>query len=99
MDSAGRQRRIEGFGHTAPARAEMPDHLTFFPPDARVAPWLFGFAHRYDAKCGDVVFELPELRPTIQIMLADDYWLRDRDDRASWAPVPRIALWGPRLTW
>lgn len=32
-------------------------------------------------------------------MLGDDYWLRDRSDPNGWARVPRIALWGPRVTW
>lgn len=96
---------IEGFGQSACSEdraataAPEPDELTFTAPTQLVAPWLTGFAYRHDSHCGDVVYELPELRPTIQIMLADDYYLRERDDADSWRPVPRIALWGPRVTW
>lgn len=77
----------------------VADELTFTRPDARISPWVIGFAYRHDGNCGDVVHELPELRPTIQIMLADDYYLRERGKASDWRPVPRIALWGPRITW
>jgi len=99
---------IEGFGQegAALAASERPhdgagvaDGLVALKLDDALRPWLTGFAHRRDSNCGQVVFELPELRPTIQIMMADDYWLRDRDDPKSWQPVPRISLWGPRVAW
>jgi AraC-like DNA-binding protein len=73
--------------------------LALSPPDAANAYWLMGFALRWNGRGGRVVYELPELRTTIQVMLADDYWLRDRTDPNSWTRVPRIALWGPRVTW
>lgn len=79
--------------------ASPPDELTFIAAEKRVAPWVMGFVYRHDSRCGDVVYELPELRPTIQIMLADDYWLRERGDGEEWCAVPRIALWGPRVNW
>jgi AraC-like DNA-binding protein len=109
MDSARHRPLIERFGQNAVVATESGapstaahtarDELTFTPAGAEVAPWLLGFAYRYDAHCGHVVYELPELRPTIQIMLADDYYLRERDDTGSWKPAPRVALWGPRVTW
>jgi AraC-like DNA-binding protein len=95
---------IEGFGQAEvkEARAAEPclrEELISVKPSPAVAPWLSPFVYRYDAHCGHVVHELPLLIPTVQIMLADDYWLRERDANAKWAPVPRIAFWGPRITW
>lgn len=46
-----------------------------------------------------IVRVLPEVRPTIQIMLAEPYWLRDAADGAAWRRLPRVALWGPRYDW
>jgi AraC-like DNA-binding protein len=76
-----------------------PEILTVTPPEAAHAHWAIGFVQRWNGRGGHVVYELPELRTTIQMMLADDYWLRDREHLNSWARVPRIALWGPRATW
>lgn len=95
---------IEGFGQRefTVARGSNPslrEELTFIPPAPAVEPWLSPFVYRYDAHCGHVVHEPPLLIPTVQIMLADDYWLRERDADAKWAPVPRLAFWGPRVAW
>ncbi len=62
-----------------------------------LAPWVFGFVHRDDTHGGEVVVVLPETRTSIQVMIADDYWLREQ--HASWRPVPRAAFWGPRYNW
>lgn len=67
------------------------------PPDLRHA--VLAFVHRRDEHGGSVVVELPETRPSIQLFLADQYWLRTADDETSWRPAPRLALWGPRLNW
>lgn len=67
------------------------------PPDLRHA--VLKFVHRRDNHGGSVVVELPETRPSIQLFLGDQYWLRAAHDERSWKPVPRLALWGPRLNW
>jgi len=95
---------IEGFGQSGitQVRAAEPglrEELTSISPAPAVAPWLSRFVYRYDSQCGHVVHELPLLIPSIQIMLADDYYVRERDDDAKWAPAPRFGLWGPRVTW
>jgi AraC-like DNA-binding protein len=59
-------------------------------------PWVSGFVHRDDLQGGTVVLELPELRPSLQVMLGDPYWLRDQEVRSSWRRAPDLALWGPR---
>lgn len=61
--------------------------------------WVSGFVHRDDASGGRVVHELPELRPSIQLMLGDPYWLRERKPSSQWRPAPRIGVWGPRYEW
>ena len=95
---------IEGFGQSefTVERGQGPalrEELISTSPAPEVEPWLSPFVYRYDAHCGHVVHELPLLIPTVQIMLADDYWLRERDAAAKWAPVPRLAFWGPRINW
>jgi AraC-like DNA-binding protein len=74
-----------------------PEVMRFVPPPADLAPFVVGFGHRRDERGGDVVIVLPEARPTLQLMLADDYWLRERTPEAQWRRAPRVALWGPRL--
>lgn len=95
---------IEGFGHSElkverSVDPPLREELVSIAPSPAVEPWLSPFVYRYDAHCGHVVHELPLLIPTVQIMLADDYWLRERGPDAKWAPVPRMAFWGPRVTW
>lgn len=73
------------------------------PPPADLAGLLTGFVHRNDSQGGDVVMVLPELRASIQIMLADPYWLRSRKaegaEEAKWTQLPRVALWAPKYAW
>jgi AraC-like DNA-binding protein len=83
---------------TAP-KTLPPEVLKFWPPRSDAAHVCLGFAWRQGGRGGETVYELPELRTSIQIMLRDDYWLRDRHEGAPRRPVPRMALWGPRLTW
>ncbi len=71
--------------------------MRFAPAPPALARHVAGFGHRRDERGGDVVIVLPETRPTIQLMLADDYWLRETAPDAPWRRVPRLALWGPRL--
>jgi AraC-like DNA-binding protein len=63
------------------------------PPD--LAPFLVGFVHRDDFQGGNVVRLLPEVRCSIQIMLADPLWLRAANSGACWVKVPRVSLWWP----
>lgn len=73
--------------------------LVLEPPPAELGSFLLGFVHRDEPDAGQVVRVLPELRVSIQIMLADPYWLRDREDCAAWETAPRLGLWGPRAHW
>jgi AraC-like DNA-binding protein len=67
------------------------------PPD--LARCVLGFVHRDDSSVGAVMRLLPEVRCSIQINLADPYWLRERRRGAPWAMLPTVALWGPRYEW
>lgn len=78
---------------------ETSEILRFTVAEAAARPWVLGFVYRHDRRGGEVVLELPELRPSIQIMLADDYWLRERGTGSTWVQAPRMAFWGPRLNW
>jgi AraC-like DNA-binding protein len=73
--------------------------LVFAPAPPALAGHVLGFAHRDDPTAGEVVRVLPEVRATIQIMLADTYWLRDAAEDAPWTALPRVALWGPKHAW
>lgn len=53
---------------------------------------------RRNGRGGAVVVELPETRSSIQMFLADSYWLRERG-ATRWRRVPADGLWGPRLNW
>lgn len=74
------------------------DILRFAPPPADLAPFIFGFVHRRDARGGDVVLILPEARTSVQVRRADPYQIREVDGGARWRTIPEISLWGPRLT-
>ncbi len=78
---------------------QQPGLLAIEPPPADLAPFVVGFVHRDDPEGGEVVRLLPELRTSIQIMIADPYWLRERAPDAIWEMAPRIGLWGPRSHW
>lgn len=73
--------------------------LEMRPPPAGLAPFASGFVHRDESGVGGVVRVLPELRASIQIMLADPVWQREREEPAEWAELPRIGLWAPRFEW
>lgn len=85
-DSVGADGATDGFLVRAPV-----------PPD--LTPWVTAFVHRDECVDGNVVRLLPELRASIQIFLADPYWIRERDTDAAWRKLPRIALWAPRYRW
>lgn len=72
--------------------------LLRLPPPGDLAPWITGFVQRDDTSGGSVVVVLPETRASIQMMLGDNYWLREQS-REAWTTVPRAGLWGPRYNW
>lgn len=72
--------------------------LSLLPPPGDLAPWVFGFVQRDDTHGGRVVVVLPETRASIQVMVGDDYWLREQSIN-TWRTVPRAGLWGPRYNW
>jgi AraC-like DNA-binding protein len=71
---------------------------THAPPEP-LKPWVTGFVLRDEPGRGHVVRLLPEPRASIQIVLGDPYWLRERDADAPWLRAPGIGLWGPRYAW
>lgn len=70
-------------------RAASPIHLHAFVPF---------FVERRDENAGGVVRLLPEVRSSIQFMLGDEYWQRERDENV-WRRMARAGLWGPRSQW
>ena len=72
------------------------DILELRPPPRDLSSFVFGFVRRCDRRGGDVVRILPEPRSSIQIFRADPFWVREDD--GPWRCVPRVALWGPRLS-
>jgi AraC-like DNA-binding protein len=78
---------------------ERLGELTRLPAPNGMLPWFSGFVHRHDTLGGEVVHELPEARPSIQVMLGDTYWLLERSAPSDWRKTPRIGLWGPRTRW
>lgn len=79
------------------ALTETGDILRLVPPPAELSAYLFGFAHRRDARGGDVVLILPEGRTSVQLCRADPYFIREVEEGAPWREVPEFSLWGPRL--
>jgi len=75
------------------------DELVLTQPPAELAGNVFGFVHRDEDPGPQVVRVLPEVRFSIQIMLAQPYWLREADTDAEWRRLPRTTLWGPRYDW
>lgn len=69
------------------------------PPPDHLAPFISAFVHRNEAVDGRVVRLLPETRMSLQLKLADTYWVRERDPSAAWRRVPEVSLWGPRSDW
>lgn len=73
--------------------------LQAYEPPACVASYVEGFVHRDEDPGPQVVRVLPELRPSIQFMMHEPYWLRNATNQGDWRRLPRFALWGPRYTW
>lgn len=69
------------------------------PAPADLSPFVSAFVRRDDPAAGGVVRFLPEVRGSIQIMLADRVWQRDAADGSLWSATPRVGLWGPRYSW
>lgn len=81
------------------AMAQASGQLAVHAPPANLAPFVSGFVHRDEPVDGRAVRLLPDVRTSIQIMLADPYWIRERGKGQGWQKLPRIALWGPRHDW
>lgn len=81
------------------AIAARPGQLGVFAPPLELVPFVSGFVHRDEPVDGRAVRLLPDVRTSIQIMLADPYWIRERGEGEAWQRLPRIALWGPRHDW
>ncbi len=73
--------------------------LEWVPASNRLRPFVSGSVYRLSLDAGGVTLELPERRPSIQLMLADPYWLRGSGARDGWWQVPRLGLWGPQTAW
>jgi AraC-like DNA-binding protein len=80
-------------------RMKQDETLEMRLPPAALAPFVSAFVHRDESGVGGVVRVLPELRASIQIMIADPSWQRERQAPAEWAELPRVALWAPRFEW
>ena len=65
------------------------------PDDLRWA--VSGGAVRRERTGGAVLTILPELRPTLVVMLGDPHYLRAAAPGAPWARAPDAAVWGPAL--
>lgn len=81
------------------AIAQGSGRLEIHPPPADLAPFVSGFVHRDERVDGRAVRLLPDVRTSVQIMLGDPYWIRERGEGEAWQRLPRIALWGPRHDW
>lgn len=69
------------------------------PPPPELSAYVVSLVCRDEDPGRQLVRVLPEARASIQIMLAQPYWLRDAEPGSSWRQLPRIALWGPRHDW
>lgn len=69
------------------------------PVGAHLAPYATKFVHRRERVDGRPVRLLPDPRPSVQIMLGDQYWIRPRASSSQWCRLPRVALWAPRWHW
>jgi AraC-like DNA-binding protein len=70
-----------------------------FEAPERLSPFVSVFVHRDEHVDGRAVRILPELRSSIQVRLADPYWVRERTDASPWRRAPDISLWAPRHNW
>lgn len=74
--------------------------LEWREPPEDIAHYVYGFVHRDDEKGGGPVQRLlPDIRASLQFMLADPYWTRGRSDDAPWVQVTRASIWGPKHDW
>lgn len=78
--------------------SDPSDVLEQIPAPKALRHSVLSAVSRRNGRGGAVVVELPETRSSIQMFLADAYWLRERD-AAHWRRVPADGLWGPRLSW
>jgi AraC-like DNA-binding protein len=62
---------------------------------AALAPWILAVVLRDEKLPGEVVRLLPELRCSLQYMLADAYHVRSAEASGEWRALPRAALWAP----
>lgn len=79
--------------------ATSPSVLIARAAPAHLLPFVSAFVCREEAVRGEVVRLLPETRMSVQLMLGDPYWIRERDKGAPWRAVPPISLWAPRSDW
>lgn len=70
-----------------------------FDTNKNIANMISCFVHRDENVEPKVVRILPETRPTIQIILGDDYWLKSNKQNSEWEKVPKVAFWGPKYEW
>ncbi|MEL7023957.1 MAG: AraC family transcriptional regulator [Pseudomonadota bacterium] len=75
------------------------DELRTVPPPEALSPFVSVFVCRRDCVDGQVIRLLPELRSSVQVNLADPYWVREQDSDAQWRQCPRVAIWTPRTQW
>jgi AraC-like DNA-binding protein len=78
---------------------QVPRVLEWHAAPPALARWVLGFVHRDEAQTGQVMRFLPEPRPSIQLMLADSVYLRDRAEHAPWRQLPTLSLWAPSFDW
>ncbi|MGP1274588.1 MAG: helix-turn-helix domain-containing protein [Caulobacterales bacterium] len=81
------------------AMRQVTPRLAVFEPPPGLAAFVSGLVHRDERVDGRAVRLLPDVRTSIQIMLADPYHVRERGQGENWHRLPRIALWGPRHDW
>lgn len=70
-----------------------------FEAPESLSPFVSVFVHRDERVDGCAVRILPEVRSSIQVRLADPYWVRERTDASPWRRTPDISLWAPRHNW
>lgn len=92
------ERQPNALADTRLKNSDMAELAVHAPP-AGLAPFVSGFVHRDERVDGRAVRLLPDVRTSVQIMLADPYWIRERGEGEAWQQLPRIALWGPRHDW
>ena len=69
--------------------------LSWLPVSAELAPWVFAMVLRDEKLPAEVVRLLPELRSSLQYMVADRYYVRPLAAPCEWRALPRCTLWAP----